>query len=237
MGSPIAPAMADIFMNNLEKQIDNYKGIKPTIYKRYVDDIFLVFNDKNAIEPFLSYMNNLHQRIKFTIEYEKNSELPFLDVKVMRKEGHYFTTQYFKPTDTSLYLTPFSICDEKYQKALVKTLISRTWELNSNYILATEGIENMKNRLLKNGYTSSFIDKQICEVIDRKMKNEPETTTIEPKAFLSVQCGKGAKQLKKSINSLLPSHPQSIHVTLPRPKIVKPTLCTNSTVTGVMPST
>jgi len=219
MGSPIAPVMADIFMDSLEKKISDYTGSKPIIYKRYVDDIFLVFENKEFIDPFLSFMNDLHTRIKFTVEHEKNKELPFLDVKVIRKEDRYITTQYFKPTDTSLYLTPFSMCDEKYQKALIKTLISRTWELNSNYHLATEGIEKMKTRLLKNGYKENFIDKNILQVIDRKMQPTEPQPTIEPKVFLSVQYGKGSKELKRSIKSLLPENPSPILLTLQTKKV------------------
>jgi len=224
MGSPIAPAMADIFMNSLEKKIQDYPGIKPTIYKRYVDDIFLTFPSKDYIAPFLTFMNNLHSRIKFTTEHEKDNELPFLDVKIIRKENRYFTTQYFKPTDTSLYLTPFSICDEKYQKSLVKTLISRAWELNSNYLLATKGIENMKKRLLKNGYKENFIDKQIAEVIDKKMQpqNPPQDSSeeVEKKAIISIQCGKGSKELKQSLHQLLPQNPSSIFVNLQTKKVL-----------------
>lgn len=170
-------------------------------------------------------MNHLHSRIKFTTEHEKNNELPFLDVKIIRKENQYFTTQYFKPTDTSLYLTPFSICDEKYQKSLVKTLISRAWELNSNYLLATKGIENMKKRLLKNGYKENFIDKQISEVIDKKMQppHPPQDSSEEDqekKATISIQCGKGSKELKQSLRQLLPQSPSSIFVNLQTKKIL-----------------
>jgi len=221
MGSPIAPAMADIFMNHLERNIVNYSGVKPSLYKRYVDDIFLIFENQENVSPFLHFMNNLHSKIKFTVEKEENGELPFLDVKVMRKEDRYFTTQYFKPTDTGLYLTPYSFCDEKYQKSLIKSLISRTWELNSTYLLATEGITKMKKRLIKNGYTESIIDKQITNVINRKMAPQEEHSSNEeqPKVCLSLPYGKGSKELKQSIQSLLPSHPSSVRLVLQTKKV------------------
>ena len=43
MGSPVAPALANIFMNHIENRISEFTGAKPIYYKRYVDDISLIF--------------------------------------------------------------------------------------------------------------------------------------------------------------------------------------------------
>ena len=59
-------------------------------------------------------MNGIHPSIKFTFESENLSKLPFLDQKIFRKDRKYLTAQYFKPTDTGLYPTPYNIFDEKY---------------------------------------------------------------------------------------------------------------------------
>ena len=41
MGSPLGPVLANIFMGHHEKTwLQNYHGIKPEVYTRYVDDIF-----------------------------------------------------------------------------------------------------------------------------------------------------------------------------------------------------
>ena len=45
-------------------------------------------------------MNSLHASIKFTTEMERNGKLPFLDILIERKSGHYETGIYRKPTDT-----------------------------------------------------------------------------------------------------------------------------------------
>ena len=36
------------------------------MYRRDVDDTFLVFNDRDDAELFLDFMNSLHKNIKFT---------------------------------------------------------------------------------------------------------------------------------------------------------------------------
>ena len=58
MGSPLAPSMATIFMNECETKLSNYEGIKPKFYSRYVDDIFAIFENKSQCTSFLSFLNN-----------------------------------------------------------------------------------------------------------------------------------------------------------------------------------
>ena len=69
MGSPLGPILANIFMTDLENKVfTKFQGNLPTFYKRYVDDIFLVFNDRDDSELFLEFMNCQHSNIKFTLE-------------------------------------------------------------------------------------------------------------------------------------------------------------------------
>ena len=53
MGSPLGPVLANIFMCKLEEQaITNFLGNRPIVYKRYVDDTFLVFeNQGQQMDP------------------------------------------------------------------------------------------------------------------------------------------------------------------------------------------
>ena len=51
-------------------------------YKRYVDDIFIITNNKAEADNFLERANSLHEKIKFTIEHEKDNKLAFLDTVI-----------------------------------------------------------------------------------------------------------------------------------------------------------
>jgi hypothetical protein len=47
MGSPLAPALADLFMTHIESKLEQYEhNNKIKTYYRYVDDTFIVMNDK-----------------------------------------------------------------------------------------------------------------------------------------------------------------------------------------------
>ena len=108
MGSPLGPVLANLFMGIKEKEwIENYNGVGPSFYRRYVDDICCTFQDANEADQFLTYINSRHNNIRFTIEREENSTLPFLDVKIIRNNNTITTSTYYKPTHTGL-LTNFT---------------------------------------------------------------------------------------------------------------------------------
>ena len=64
-------------------------------YRRYVDDIFLMFEKKDHVKKLLKYMNSRHQNIKFTFEEEHNNKIAFLDTSITRV-GNELQTSLFR---------------------------------------------------------------------------------------------------------------------------------------------
>jgi len=90
MGSPLGPVLANIFMREFEeKSIINSPRFHPTLWYRYVDDTFSMLDSKDTANEFLEYLNSRHNSIKFTIEFKKAKEMPFLDILVkLVNENH-----------------------------------------------------------------------------------------------------------------------------------------------------
>ena len=58
MGTKMAVAFANIFMAHIETQILSKSVIKPTVWKRYIDDIFSLWDiSKPDIEEFIEQAN------------------------------------------------------------------------------------------------------------------------------------------------------------------------------------
>ena len=77
MGSPLAPVLANIFMGFHEsKRSNEYNLSKPKFYLRYVDGILAAFHNEQDPLNFLTFLNNTHPNIKFTIE--KQNTIPWL---------------------------------------------------------------------------------------------------------------------------------------------------------------
>ena len=75
MGSPLDPTLANAFLCHYEKEWLNNCSIhfKPVIYKRYVNDIFVLFHLKNTSQLFVDYMNKQHICLKFTSDTEDDT--------------------------------------------------------------------------------------------------------------------------------------------------------------------
>ena len=69
--------------------LHNNLGTKPLFYRRYVDDIFCIFNNEDDATLFFDYLNSRHRNIKFTFEKEENGKQPFLDVLLSKSSDTY----------------------------------------------------------------------------------------------------------------------------------------------------
>jgi len=88
MGSRLAPAYANTFMGKLEKNILDTTRYKPKYYKRFIDDILIIFeHSETELNNFLTHMNNANRAIKFTHEkshifgYTKKRTTPLYNTK------------------------------------------------------------------------------------------------------------------------------------------------------------
>ena len=89
MGSPLGPTFANLFLVYYEhKWLENCPlQFKPKFYRRYVDDIFLMFDKKDHVKKFLKHMNTRHRNIKFTVEEEQDNKISFLHISITRVEN------------------------------------------------------------------------------------------------------------------------------------------------------
>ena len=105
MGSPLRPILANIFLSYHEGNWPNKCPIefKLSFYRRYVDDIFVLFESPESAHSFCEYMSSKHQNINFTIEQESIGSLSFLDVEICRKNVKFVTSVYRKPTVSGVF--------------------------------------------------------------------------------------------------------------------------------------
>ncbi|XP_068745198.1 uncharacterized protein [Montipora capricornis] len=82
MGSPSGPVLANIFICVFEEKWLLNAKVSPLFWNSNVDDTFTMFHNKDSANEFLHYLNGCHRKIKFTIEFEHNNAIPFLDILV-----------------------------------------------------------------------------------------------------------------------------------------------------------
>ena len=138
-GSPLGPVLANIFMCNFEEKWVANVDSRPSIWFRYVDDTFALFDNVASATTFLEYLNTRHPNINFTIEFEENREIPFLDVRIKRNLNTFTTTVHRKTTFTGLYTKWDSFTPRKYKINLIRTLTYRLFTHLLEFLLIAVG--------------------------------------------------------------------------------------------------
>jgi hypothetical protein len=189
MGSRLGPIIANIFMDYFECQHMNELtklGVK--LWLRYVDDTFVVINNKNQADKILDFLNKCHPTIKFTIEKETNNEINFLDVKVKRElDGTITTSTYRKPTFTGVMLNWNSLTSIKYKKGLIGCLLDRSYKICSNNQQRIIEMEELRDLLLKNNYPQQIIQNEFDKFEKYKMINVDKVQNPKEKIkYLSI---------------------------------------------------
>ena len=176
MGSPLGPALANIFVGYYETLLFNNNTKKPLMYHRYVDDTFVAFDNERDCDEFLSRLNSLHPSLLFTFEKESNNSLPFLDVLVEKSGSDFITSIYRKPTFTGQYLRWNSFSPKKRKIDLINTLVHRALKICSKCKLQAE-LDKIRSILVDNGYPAHVIDSSIT----RKVKQANRLPCFGPK--------------------------------------------------------
>ena len=88
MGSAASPEIADIIFHDLERKILAKYGTKIDLWRRFRDNIFIIYNGtETELDNFLKEINNMHQTYKFTMESSKN-KVTYLDLEIFKGHRH-----------------------------------------------------------------------------------------------------------------------------------------------------
>ena len=128
----------------------------PERYFRYVDSTFRVFVSEPGAGKFFSHLNSMHPTLRFTLEEENNSTVPFLDALVRKGTSTFLTTVFRKPTFTGLYIRWDSFCPKKQKINLIKTLTHWALIICSESKLDNE-VEFITGTLCYNGFPEDIV--------------------------------------------------------------------------------
>ena len=107
----MAVSFANIFMAEIKAKLIQQSKIKPREWKRYIDDIFSLWDcDRKVLDRFIKRANYFDHTIKLTAEISEN-QITFLDTTVFKGErfAKYSILDiktHYKPTET---LIPISL--------------------------------------------------------------------------------------------------------------------------------
>ena len=103
-----------------EKLLRDYTGIKPDLYKRYMDDVAGAAScTEDDLTWFLTFASRYHPKLEYTWSIS-SVKLPFLDMFSTPREDRVATSIHYKETDSHSYLN-FKSSHPFKCKALIPT--------------------------------------------------------------------------------------------------------------------
>ena len=181
MGTPMACNYANVFMGKFEQlMLRDYEisfNRKPSVWLRYIDDIFFIWNgDETSLKHFIqfcnSYASNNHMKstIKFTTNYSQ-THITFLDTKVKFNNGKLVTELYAKPSASFQYLHRTSYHPPHTFRAITKSQFIRIRRICTTqedyWAHATKFISFFKSR----GFNESTLNKTAEEIANNPRSN------------------------------------------------------------------
>ena len=166
MGIQPAGQLANIWLSSFEETIKD----DATIFERYMDDILLDV-EESKINNRLTSINELHEKLQFTLERPIDHTIPFLDMKIIKLEdGKLETMWYRKPTDTGLTLNYHANAPTKYKRNVIQGLTHRIYNSCSTWSNFHKGLEEGIKILKENQYPEELSRSIIKETLDKLYK-------------------------------------------------------------------
>eukprot|EP00121_Abeoforma_whisleri_P011191 Awhi_evm3s10327 len=109
MGQSVAPTLAILYVAEIEKNTNSFFKANIRLYKRYIDDVIMIFNSKkndhrNSFNHFLAKLRSSSE-LEWT--FETGTSINFLDLTIYKDDSrqYYSTRTYQKKINLHLFTT------------------------------------------------------------------------------------------------------------------------------------
>ena len=129
MGNALSPIIANLYMEFYETKILSKVLPSHVIWLRYIDDVLCALPVDLDPDSLLNKINELNKNIQFTLEIEKESSIPFLDLRLHRLGTAIKFSVYRKPTNCGSYLHFFSHHELKVKKSVFSSFFLKAYRV------------------------------------------------------------------------------------------------------------
>lgn len=194
MGTKFAPALATIYIGDLEEAFIESRDKKPDLWVRYIDDVFLVWSHtREELNKFLRELNTRQKKIKFTAEVETQA-CNFLDLTIYKSPtflstGILSTKIYYKPTNTFSYHLGTSHVPRQIHKGIATGEMTRLLRNTKSPTLYRHYQNKLIKRFERRAYPKSICRKLYSLTHNRRLevlyRTKKRVTMERPLPFIT----------------------------------------------------
>lgn len=152
MGTPMAPNYANLYMSHLEENYIFKLPNQPTYYRRYIDDILLIYDHSTEkLTQFQSELNSIRPTIQFTFE-TSTTTVTYLDINIIKDNNRIRIEPHFKPTNTFSYVKPSSNHHNSVFKGIYRGENIRILRNSTTETTYLQTMDFLKHKFQNRGY-------------------------------------------------------------------------------------
>ena len=202
MGNPLSCVLANLFLEHVESELlPAYMGVKPLLWKRYVDDVLCLVSPDFRLDDFLNFINSFYPSLKFTFEWSCDGKIAFLDILIHNCNDCLKFDIFRKQTHSESYLHYFSYTSEKIKLGLAQSLFLRALRICSPEFLDNE-ISHVKNALNKLAYPKKVLQKALLKARKVHFSSHKNDAPKKDNKILKMPYMKNLEKFKRPLKNL-----------------------------------
>ena len=122
--------------------------------------------NKASADSFLDTLHNCPSSVKFTMDVENNSFIPFVGVELINVAPRIETRVYTKPTKHGLLVHYQNHVDSRYKCCLITTMLYQAYWLSSDWSYFSQECDRLKDVFSKLKYPQHLFNSAVKGFID-----------------------------------------------------------------------
>ncbi|XP_067139197.1 uncharacterized protein [Centruroides vittatus] len=173
MGSPLSGDLAEMIVRRLEAKVIPEFLDNIGLYKRYIDDICIIWKKKPDIDRFVCCMNDNPYGLLIELVQMSDEAAHFLDINITFSDGSCDTNVYRKPNAIPIYIPADSNDPYSYKLAAFRALTRRALTHCNRERDKRKEIGRIAEIAENHGYSKKLI-LSIAEEQERNPVNQPD---------------------------------------------------------------
>ncbi|CAJ0940724.1 unnamed protein product [Ranitomeya imitator] len=170
MGSNVAPAYANLYMDHFERTYIYPNSVfqqNALTWHRYIDDIFCIWKgDQTSVQEFFNTLNEARPGLSFTL-VQHHEEIAFLDTKVLKDvAGNLSMDLYTKPTDCNSLLLYDSCHPRPTRDSLPRSQFKRVTRIVSNSAIRNTRVQEMADKFKARNYPTKLLELESSKALN-----------------------------------------------------------------------
>ncbi|XP_023225258.1 uncharacterized protein LOC111626179 [Centruroides sculpturatus] len=157
MGSPLLGDLCELVIRQLKGKIILRFVSNILIYKRYVDDIFILWKAEPNINNFLSAMNDNPYRLTIKLDQKSNTAAHFLDIHLQLDGTRVVTKVHYKSYYRPLFILANSADPYSYKISAFSALTKRAFTHHTRSEDKEAELKRIQNIAVQHGYRKNLI--------------------------------------------------------------------------------